>query len=251
MWIWLRGLYGGRNLYMSFLQRPISTRDTRHLLNYMWQYKKRPVHMSAWWKNNRFPYKTRMHYQTHHTNTTKIINYCILYANPFTLMTDYPSKTPHPLTNTKSYTRTHITSTYVQLVNATFTLSGDCRATGCDSANHHWSLVVAPSPRLVANVRRTVSKRHGNEKKKIISATKWTVVRLSGIVETQSCWSCATNMQKKHDGSMAGSCECTTTMSQLSPNSGVTNGDCNGEMACVRDNGATNSDYITATLLQK
>ncbi len=46
---------------------------------------------------------------------------------------------------------------------------------------------------------------------------------------------------------MAERCECTITMSQLSPNSGVTNGDCKGEMACVRDNGATNNDVITTT----
>ncbi len=49
---------------------------------------------------------------------------------------------------------------------------------------------------------------------------------------------------------MAERCECTTTMSQLFPNSGVTNGDCNGEMTSVRDNGATNNDYITTTLRQ-
>ncbi len=30
----------------------------------------------------------------------------------------------------------------------------------------------------------------------------------------------------------------------------VTNGDCNGEMASVRDNRATNNDYITNTLRQ-
>ncbi len=42
-------------------------------------------------------------------------------------------------------------------------------------------------------------------------------------------------------------CKCTTTMSQLSPNSGATNGDCKGEMSSVRDNGATNNDDITTT----
>ncbi len=47
---------------------------------------------------------------------------------------------------------------------------------------------------------------------------------------------------------MAEHCECTTTMSQLSPNSGSTIGDCNGEMASVRDNGAKNNEYITTTL---
>ncbi len=49
---------------------------------------------------------------------------------------------------------------------------------------------------------------------------------------------------------MAEHCECTTTMSQLSPNSGATNGDSNGEMGSVRDNGATNNDYIMTTLRQ-
>ncbi len=38
---------------------------------------------------------------------------------------------------------------------------------------------------------------------------------------------------------------------QLSLNSGVTNGDCNGEMASVRDNGPTNNDVITTTPQQK
>ncbi len=46
---------------------------------------------------------------------------------------------------------------------------------------------------------------------------------------------------------MAERCEYTTTMSQLSPNSGATSGDCKGEMASVRDNGATNNDDITTT----
>ncbi len=113
-----------------------------------------------------------------------------------------------------------------------------------DSANRHWSLVVAPSPRLVAIVRGTVSKCHGNEKIIFISATKWTVAPLSGIVETQLrrliC-------KKKHYSSLAERCECTTTMSQLSRNNGATNGDCKGEMASVRDNGATNNDAITTT----
>ncbi len=54
-------------------------------------------------------------------------------------------------------------------------------------------------------------------------------------------------MQEKHYSSMAEHYECTTTMSQLSPNSGATNGDCKGEMASVRDNGATNNDDITTT----
>ncbi len=49
-----------------------------------------------------------------------------------------------------------------------------------------------------------------------------------------------TNMQKKR-------CECITIMSQLSRNSGATYGDCKGEMASVRDNGATNNDDITTT----
>ncbi len=73
---------------------------------------------------------------------------------------------------------------------------------------------------------------------------------MSEIVDTQlrhSCVGVATNMQKKHYGSVAEGCECTTTMSQLSPNSGATNGDCKGEMASVRDNGATNNDDITTT----
>ncbi len=81
--------------------------------------------------------------------------------------------------------------------NAPFTPGGDCRASGRNSANRHWSLVVVPSQLLVANVWRTVSKRHWNEKIIFISATKWTVVRLSRIVETQSWWSRTTNMQKK------------------------------------------------------
>ncbi len=62
--------------------------------------------------------------------------------------------------------------------NAPFTPGGDCRTTGHDSTNRHWSLVVAPSPRLVANVRCTVSRLHGNEKIIFISATKWTVALL-------------------------------------------------------------------------
>ncbi len=135
--------------------------------------------------------------------------------------------------------------------NAPFTPGGDCRATGQDSANRHWSLVVAPSLRLVANVRRTVSKHHGNEKIIFISVTKWTVARLSRIVETQLRHSPVGVAQlickKKHYGSVAEHCECTTTMSQLSPNSGATNGDSKGEMASVRDNGATNNDDITTT----
>ncbi len=133
------------------------------------------------------------------------------------------------------------TATEQSLHYAPFTPGGDCRATGHDSANRQWSLVVAPSPRLVANLRGTVSKRHGNEKIIFISATKWTVARLSGIVETQLrhsrvgvAWLIC---KKNHYGSVAERCECTTTMSQLSPNSGVTNGDCKGEMASVRDNG--------------
>ncbi len=46
---------------------------------------------------------------------------------------------------------------------------------------------------------------------------------------------------------MAVRCECTTTMFQLSPKSGVTNEVCKGEMASVRDNGVTNNDDITTT----
>ncbi len=65
---------------------------------------------------------------------------------------------------------------------APFTPGGDCRATGHNSANRHWSLVVAPSLHLVAYVQHTFSKRHGNEK--II------FTRLSGIVETQLRHSC-------------------------------------------------------------
>ncbi len=42
-------------------------------------------------------------------------------------------------------------------------------------------------------------------------------------------------------------CECTTTMSQLYPNSGATNGDRKGEMTSVKDNGATNNNAITTT----
>ncbi len=129
----------------------------------------------------------------------------------------------------------------IDFTNAPFTPGGNYRLTGHDSANSHWLLVVAPSPRLVANVRRIVSKCHGNEKISFISATKWTVSRLSGIVETQLRHSHAgvawLICKKTHYGSVAERCECTTTMSQLSPNSGVTNGDCKGEMASVRDNG--------------
>ncbi len=58
-------------------------------------------------------------------------------------------------------------------------------------------------------------------------------------------------MQKKHYGSVVEHCECTTTMSQLSLNSGATNGDCNSKMGSVRDNRVTNKNYITTTLLQK
>ncbi len=126
-------------------------------------------------------------------------------------------------------------------------------ATGHDSANRHWSLIVAPSQRLVANVRCTVSKYHGNEKIIFISATQWTVARLSGIVEKQlrhSRVGVARLICKKNYAIMAERCECTTTMSQLSPNSGVTNGDCNGKMTSVRDNRATNNNYITTTLQQ-
>ncbi len=76
--------------------------------------------------------------------------------------------------------------TIAQLVMPLSQLGGDFRATAsCDSANRNWSLVAAPSPRLVTNVRCTVSKRHGNEKIIFISATKWMITQLSGIVETQ------------------------------------------------------------------
>ncbi len=37
----------------------------------------------------------------------------------------------------------------------------------------------------------------------------------------------------------------TSTICQISLNSGATNGDCNGEMASVRDNRATNNNNIT------
>ncbi len=107
---------------------------------------------------------------------------------------------------------------------APFTPGGNCRATGDDSANHHWSLVVAPSPSWFANVLRTVSKRHGNEKIIFISATKSTVTRLSGIVETQlrhTCVGVARLICKKNHYGIAA--ECTTTMSQLSLNSGAIN----------------------------
>ncbi len=56
-----------------------------------------------------------------------------------------------------------------------------------------------------------------------------------------------TNMQNilwQHSGQ-------TSTISQVSLNSGATNGDCNGEMVSVRDNKATNNDDITATPQQK
>ncbi len=43
----------------------------------------------------------------------------------------------------------------------------------------------------------------------------------------------------------------TSTISQLSLNSGASNGDCNGEMASVRDNRATNNDGITTTPQRK
>ncbi len=43
----------------------------------------------------------------------------------------------------------------------------------------------------------------------------------------------------------------TSTISQLSLNNGATNVDCNGEMANVRDNGATNNNDITITLQRK
>ncbi len=46
---------------------------------------------------------------------------------------------------------------------------------------------------------------------------------------------------------MAQHYDCTSTMSRLCPNSGATNGDCNGDMANVKDNGATNNDDITTT----
>ncbi len=96
---------------------------------------------------------------------------------------------------------------------ALFTAGGDRRATGHDSANRHWSLVVASSPRLVANVRHTLSKRHGNPKIIFISTTKWTVARLSGIVETQLRHSrvgvARLICKKTHYSSVTECCECT------------------------------------------
>ncbi len=136
-------------------------------------------------------------------------------------------------------------------IHAPFTLGGNCQATGWDSSNRLWSLVVAPSLRL--SLMSGADRKplcHGNKKIIFISATKWMVARLSGIVETQLRHSCV-GVAWLNYGSVAERCKCTTTMSQLSPNSGVTNGDCNGEMVSVRDNGATNNDYITTTLLQK
>ncbi len=100
---------------------------------------------------------------------------------------------------------------------------------------------------------RTVSKHHGNEKIIFISATKWMVAQLSGIIEAQlrhSCVGVTRLVGQKHYGSVAEHCKCTTTMFQLSPNSGAINGDCNGEMVTVRDNDATNNDYIMTTLWQ-
>ncbi len=79
----------------------------------------------------------------------------------------------------------HTRSRKTWIFYAPFTPTGDCRATGRDSANRHWSLVVATSPLLVATVRHTVSKHHGNEKTIFISATKWTVTQLLRIDETQ------------------------------------------------------------------
>ncbi len=52
------------------------------------------------------------------------------------------------------------------------------------------------------------------------------------------------NMQNIFYGSIA-------EKPQLSLNSGATNRDCNGEMASVRDNEATNNDDITTTPQQK
>ncbi len=69
--------------------------------------------------------------------------------------------------------------------NAPYTLGGDCGATGHNRANRHWSLIVSPSPLLVTNVWCIVSKCHRNEIIIIISATKWTVAKLSRMVETQ------------------------------------------------------------------
>ncbi len=107
-------------------------------------------------------------------------------------------------------------------IHAPFTLGGNCRATGWDSSNRLWSLVVAPSLRL--SLMSGADRKplcHGNKKIIFISATKWMVARLSGIVETQLRHSCVGVTQlickKTHYGSMAERCECTTTMSQISP----------------------------------
>ncbi len=53
--------------------------------------------------------------------------------------------------------------------------------------------------------------------------------------------------KKINYSSLAERCESTTTMSQLSPNRGATNGDHKCEMVIVRDNRATNKDDITTT----
>ncbi len=68
-----------------------------------------------------------------------------------------------------------------------------------------------------------------------------------GAVEKQLCTSRTTSMQNY----LPQHCRETSTISQLSLNSGVTNVDCNGEMANVRDNGATNNNDINTTLQQK
>ncbi len=84
-----------------------------------------------------------------------------------------------------------------------------------------------------------------------IVATKWMVARLLTIVEAQ--------LRRSRDWVARLICKMflrqrtgeTSTISQLSLNSGATNGDCNSEMASVRDNGAANNDDITTTPQQK
>ncbi len=73
---------------------------------------------------------------------------------------------------------------------APFTLGGDCLVTCHNCYNPHWSLVVTSSLRLVANVRRTVSKHSRIEIFFVISAIKWTVTRLPRRVKTPMRCNC-------------------------------------------------------------
>ncbi len=84
---------------------------------------------------------------------------------------------------------------------APFTPGGDCRATCRDIANRHWSLVVAPSPCLVDNVRRSLQaprKWKNNFQFRHQMNGRPVVWNSWDTGETQSCWSRTTNMQKKY-----------------------------------------------------